>query len=131
MTEVASGAGSDLTVRRIPFEFPDDLAPHWNADKPEWSQMVNGASLTMPYLEPYLIQAVRRGLAHIEDPDLRAVANDYCGQEGQHFRQHKRFSELLVRHGYDRLPEIEASMERVYARFLERRSLRMDGLPDV
>lgn len=37
-----------LVVRKIPFEFPDDLEPHWKPDEPEWSHMVNGASLTMP-----------------------------------------------------------------------------------
>ena len=54
-----SASRSDLTVRGIPFEFPRDLEPHWNASKPEWSHMVNGASLTMPYLAPYLLQVVR------------------------------------------------------------------------
>lgn len=115
---------SELTVRRIPFEFPEDLEPHWNASKPEWSHMVNGASLTMPYLEPYLIQSVRMGLKQIDDPELRALAADYCGQEGQHYRQHKRFNEILVSKGYDALPELESQMEQAYARFLERRSLR-------
>jgi hypothetical protein len=115
---------SGLTVRRIPFEFPGDLAPHWNAAKPEWSHMVNGASLVMPYLEPYLIQCVRQGLPHIADPVLRAVAQDYCAQEGQHYRQHRRFNDLLIRHGYPELRAHEEAMARTYARFLERRSLR-------
>ncbi len=86
--------------------------------------MVNGASLAMPYLEPYLIQAVRMGMKQIDDPELRALAADYCGQEGQHYRQHKRFNEILVSKGYDALPELESEMERTYARFLEGRSLR-------
>ena len=33
---------SDLIVRKMPFEFPDDINPHWAPDKPEWSQMANG-----------------------------------------------------------------------------------------
>jgi len=115
---------SDLVVRRIPFEFPDDLEPHWNPSKPEWSHMVNGASLVMPYLEPYLIQCIRKGLPHIDDPELRAVAKDYCAQEGQHYRQHKRFNDLLAEKGYPELRDHEAEMERSYAGFLERRSLR-------
>jgi predicted metal-dependent hydrolase len=114
----------DLEVRRIPFEFPDDIEPCWNPDKPEWSHMVNGASLAMPYLEPFLIKVVRLGLAHIEDPRLRAVANDYCGQEGQHYRQHRRFNDVLIGKGYPRLRELERRMEDTYAQFLERRSLK-------
>jgi len=86
--------------------------------------MVNGASLTMPYLEPYLIQAVRMGMKQIRNPELRAMAGDYCGQEGQHFRQHKRFNDILVSKGYDALPELERRMEQSYARLLAKRSLR-------
>jgi len=123
-TDAGDSSWPELTVRRIPFEFPDDIDPHWNAAKPEWSHMVNGASLSMPYLEPYLIKSVRLGLAHIDDPALREVAADYCAQEGQHYRQHKLFNEILVRKGYDRLPELEERMEREYAGFLERRSLK-------
>jgi predicted metal-dependent hydrolase len=67
---------SPLTVRTIPFEFPSDLKAHWNSNKPEWSQMVNGASLVMPYLEPYLIRSVRAGLSEIDDPRLQAEARD-------------------------------------------------------
>ena len=115
---------SDLVVRRIPFEFPEDLDPHWNPTKPEWGHMVNGASLVMPYLEPYLIQAIRKGLKQIDDPLLRDVAKDYCGQEGQHYRQHKRFNDLLASKGYPDLRQHEEEMERTYTRFLERRSLR-------
>lgn len=115
---------SHLTVRKIPFEFPEDLEAHWNASKPEWSQMVNGASLVMPYLEPYLIRVVRMGMKQIDDPELRALAGDYCGQEGQHYRQHKRFNEILVRKGYDELPQLEMNMQQDYDRFLEKRSLR-------
>ena len=124
MAPTKSPSRSNLTVRRIPFEFPQDLEPHWNAAKPEWSHMVNGASLAMPYLEPYLIQAVRMGMKKIQDPELRALAADYCGQEGQHYRQHKRFNELLVSKGYDELADLERRMERAYARLLEGRSLR-------
>jgi len=115
---------SELHVRRIPFEFPDDLAPHWNAGKPEWSHMVNGTSLVMPHLEPYLIQCIRRALPQIEDPSLRKVAGDYCAQEGQHYRQHKRFNDLLIANGYPELRGHEEAMARSYARLLTRRPLR-------
>lgn len=112
-----------LVVRRIPFEFPDDLEPRWNPGKVEWSYMVDGASVTMPYLEPYLIKSVRMALDRIDDAELRAEADAYCTQEGQHFRQHRRFNELLAAKGYAALREVEARMEKEYAGFLARRSL--------
>ena len=85
--------------------------------------MVNGASLTMPYLEPYLIAGIRRGLEHIEDPALRETTRAYCGQEGQHFGLHRRFNETLVANGYPELREIEAQMQRDFDRLLERKPL--------
>ena len=85
--------------------------------------MVNGASLAMPYLEPYLIWAIRRGLEHIDDPALVDVAKAYCGQEGQHFGLHRRFNERLIAAGYSELRAIEAQMERDFARLRETKSL--------
>ena len=32
----------ELVVRKIPFDFPDDLEPDWKPDEPERSHMVNG-----------------------------------------------------------------------------------------
>lgn len=114
----------DLVVRRIPFEFPDDIRPHWKADEPEWSHMVNGASLTMPYLEPFLIDSVREALGRIDDPVLREQAKAFNAQEGQHFRQHRRYNELLKAHGYPELARIEEEMQASYDRMRAKRSLQ-------
>ena len=115
-----------IIVRQIPFEFPDDICAHWNPANPEWSHMVNGASLTMPYLEPYLIKCVRMALDRIEDPQLQADARAYVAQEGQHYRQHRRFNDLLIAQGYNELPDIEQQMQREYDAFLEKRSLKFN-----
>jgi len=115
---------ADITVRNIRFRFDDPI------DFDVSDQMLAAIlgpmalSMSMPYLEPYLIRVVRMGMKDIDDPELRALAGDYCGQEGQHYRQHKRFNEILVRKGYDELPELEMGMQRDYDRFLEKRSLR-------
>ncbi len=103
-----------ILVRRVTFEYPDDLDAHWNPDQPEWSQVVNAASLLMPYLEPYLIQAVREALPRITDPALLEEAKGYIGQEAQHFRQHRRFNELLMGRGYERLRAFEQTLEDDY-----------------
>ena len=124
MLNVSNLLSGELTVRKIPFEFPSDIPAHWNANKPEWSQMVNGASLTMPYLEPYLIKSVRMGLSEIDDPELRRVASDYCAQEGQHYRQHRRFNDALIENGYPELRELEQDMTEAYEKFVERKSLK-------
>ncbi len=115
MTTQGDRSQSSLTVRRAPFEFPADIPAHWNPGKIEWGHMVNGASLAMPYLEPYLIKTVRAALAQIDDPQLQAEARDYCAQEGQHYRQHRLFNDRLIEQGYDGLRSVEARMERDYA----------------
>ncbi len=114
----------ELIVRRIPFEFPDDIAPHWKADEPQWSHMINGASLTMPYLEPFLIDSMRDALVHITDPDVREAAKGFMAQEGQHYRQHRRYNEMLKANGYPELAQVEDDMQKSYDRMRERRSLQ-------
>jgi len=111
-----------IPQRIIPFSFPDDLSPLWNRTLPVFSHMVNGASLTMPYVEPFLISAIREGMAQLADADLRADAAAFIAQEGQHFQHHRRYNELLKRSGYPELAELEAQMDQVYRR-LRRQSL--------
>lgn len=113
----------DIKVRRIQFEYPDDISAQWHPDKPEWSHVVNAASLLMPYLEPFLIDSVREALPHIEDPELAREARAYMGQEANHFRQHRRFNELIIAQGYSALRDYEAQLQADYDRF-RKRSLR-------
>ncbi len=111
-----------IEVRRIPFEFADSIAPIWNAAMPEWSHMANGASLAMPYLEPFLIKNIREALPLIADAGLLEDARAFVGQEAQHFTNHRRYNEMLKRNGYPELAAIEAGMTESYQR-LSRRSL--------
>src|SRR5690349_1418702 len=88
-----------ILVRRISFSYPDDLKAHWHPGKPEWSQIVNASSLLMPYLEPYLIEAIRDAIPKITDEKLAEEARGYMGQEAHHYKQHRRFNELLLAEG--------------------------------
>ena len=45
----------NILVRKIPFAFDEGIEPIWHPEQAEWSHMLNGASLTMPYLEPFLM----------------------------------------------------------------------------
>lgn len=113
----------ELVVRRIPFEFPEDIQTDWIPRDPVLSAMLNGASLTMPYLEPFLIRTMRESLALVDDPALRADGQGFMAQEGQHFRAHRRFNDLIKSKGFPELGDVEARMEQSYAR-LNQRSLR-------
>ena len=115
-----------LIVRKMPFEFPEDINAHWNAGKPEWSHMVNGASLTMPFLEPYLIRTMRKALGKIDAEKLQKEVKLYMGQEAQHYQQHRKFNDILIENGYPGLREIEAQMKEEFADFEKNRSLKFN-----
>jgi predicted metal-dependent hydrolase len=108
----------------VQFEYPDDLDPHWNEARPEWSHVANAGSLLMPYLEPYLIDSIRESMRHIDDPGLREEAKAYMGQEAHHWKQHRKFNELLLARGYERLRDCERVLEEDYARIVRTRSLK-------
>ncbi len=109
-----------IEVRKIPFEFEGNVEPIWNRAMPEWSHAANGASLTMPYLEPFLIKNLREALPQIEDEDLREDVSGFIQQEAQHFTNHRRYNEMLKRKGYPELTAVEASYEADYERYTKR-----------
>jgi len=113
----------ELVIRKIPFEFPDALDPVWNPAEPEWSHMVNGASLAMPYLEPFLIATLREATRQINDPEVLEEARGFIAQEAQHFKTHRRYNEVLKSNGYPELAAIEDEMKASYANIKAKRSL--------
>ena len=123
---VKSDKPATITVRKMPFEFDGKLSAHWNRDKPEWSHMVNGASLAMPFLEPYLIRTMKKALPLIKNETLREDVRLYIGQEGQHFQQHRRFNDKLIEAGYEELIDIERKMADEFAAFERDRSLKFN-----
>lgn len=81
--------------RRVAFEFHEDSPVLWNQQLPEFSIAANAISLLMPAVEP----AVIRSLRHVQDdlsPDLSTEVAEFCRQEMEHQRQHRRFNQLLL-----------------------------------
>ena len=113
----------EIVVRDFAFDFPEDLDPDWVPVIPARSHMFNGFSMTMPYLEPYLIRSILRAREHIDDPGLLEDMAGFNRQEANHFKCHRRYNELLKSRGYPELSELEDIMTAQYAR-LETRSLR-------
>ena len=77
-------ATHSLVVRPGRFAFGEATPAHWIADKPELSQMINGASLVMPFLEPFLIASIQAARGQIADPalDADAAARPSCLRPG-------------------------------------------------
>lgn len=112
-----------LEVRKIPFEFDHDIDVHWIPNEPELSSMMNGGSLVMPYLEPFLMRTIREARQQIDDKNLQQDISDFIAQEGQHYQAHNRFNEILKSKKYPELQQLEDQMKDSYQR-LGKRSLR-------
>src|SRR4051794_8596311 len=87
-------AESPLPVRRVAFEYGEDVDPMWVPARPEFAAAANAISLGMPYAEPLFIKAVRSTYDQIDD-DLRARTDTYVRQETGHHTQHKRFNDIV------------------------------------
>ena len=92
----AKKTAQGIEVRKVPFEFPSDFQPHWHQDDAALSQLINGTSILLPYMEPFIINAIREATKQITDPALQQEARAWIGQESQHFMQHRRFNEVLI-----------------------------------
>ena len=121
---MAESAAEPLPIpRKIAFEFPEDLEPLWKPGDPEFCAMVNGTSMTMPYLEPFLIKTVRDAIELIDDEHVKEEGKAFNAQEQFHYRSHRRFNELIKSKGYPELAGIEEEEKQAYAR-LNQKSLR-------
>lgn len=87
-----------LTIRRVRFEWPDDLDPIWTPRTPELAIAADAVSMLMPHAEPYVVASTRAALGKglIADADLAEQAQAYVTQESQHHAQHRRFNDLLI-----------------------------------
>jgi predicted metal-dependent hydrolase len=108
----ASTAPGPLPVRRVAFDYPADLDPAWNRRFPEFAFASNSISLLMPYAEPYFVASVRSALPDLDD-DLARQTETYLKQELQHYRQHRRFNDLMVAR-YPSLLRLERWIKRTY-----------------
>ena len=106
-----------LVVRKIDFELEQDIDPVWNPAKPEWSHMFTGASLTMPYLEPFLIRTMREASKLVTDPALLEEMRDFNAQEAQHYQHHAKYNAMIKGSGYPELQAVEDRMAAEYKGF--------------
>ena len=110
-----------MQVRTPSFDF-SDTAAIWAPQNPGFAHKYDGASLLLPYLEPYLIRIMREAQAELAAqgrcPDVLAEqVRIFNQQEGQHYQLHNAYNDYLKRHysGLERFEqEIKADFERMY-----------------
>jgi predicted metal-dependent hydrolase len=121
---------SSITVRRTTFEFPeslDDVLP--GTDLVDESYLV-AFSFTMPALEPYLIRTMRAVASKVTEPGLADDMKAFIGQEAQHFQNHRRVNEMVLRQlgepAASRIRRILDELDADYQRFTSARSDRFN-----
>jgi predicted metal-dependent hydrolase len=102
------------------------VRPHW-APIPEFAQDYNAKSLVPAYIEPFLIQVMRRAktLLSPDEVDLHEDIAIFIRQESQHCKQHVAFNEMMRRH-YPKMKEIEDDYAAEYKAFLRDRPLKFN-----
>ena len=121
---------ADITVRRVTFEFPEDLPALPDPSDVRGSCELAGFSFTMPYLEPYLIRTMRVAVKQATDPAIADDIRKFSAQEGNHFRNHARINNVLraklAPETALEIKRIEADMEADYQRFTKSKSLKFN-----
>ncbi len=115
---------SEMPVRIMEFELdPEEV----KASIGTLSQGL-GLSMTLPYLEPYLIRTMRVALEFATDERIKRDVRQFIGQEAQHFRQHRKLNDILraTYPEYAGLKKIEDDMEADYQRYTKTMSLRFN-----
>jgi len=129
---VSDSTVGGITVRKIRFPVGDgvDLGERTDAELGSILPTV-GLSLTMPYLEPYLIRTMKAALPVITDAALAEDVRRFSQQEGHHYKNHALLNDA-VRARFDgavaaRLCAIEDALEADYQRFTRTKSLRWNA----
>ena len=118
----------EIPVRRMAFEFPDDMDLVFIEGDPAMSYFFVGAWMMLPYLEPYLIRTMQTAMVQVDDPKLKEEMKRFCAQEGQHFRQHAKANEVVKRihPSGPRLAELEKEVEAEFASWTAEKPLKFN-----
>lgn len=116
-----------MRVRVPHFDFSGSSA-HWLPKAGEFAQLLNANSVVIPHLERFLNKVMAKAASQItgEDAESKRVRSDirtFIKQESCHYAVHGSFNQMLIRDGYDRLPEIEARIAAHYERLIRTKSL--------
>lgn len=97
---VAVNKKIDIEVRRMDFEFKDNIPEFWYDNDPLLTLFLTALSATFPEGEKQFIQAVRNYQGEITDPVLMKQIRAFIGQEAHHSKEHDALNDLMKRKGY-------------------------------
>ena len=116
----------NITVRQMPFDFPDEVDPVFIEGNPEQSFGIIAGSLLLPHLEPYLIRTMSAAAKEVTDTKILDGLKRFAAQEGQHYRAHMKFNESIRRSGFPGLEALEQELSDDYHRFTKTKSLQFN-----
>lgn len=106
-------AGINLKPRRMGFELTAGYTRNWAHGDPVKTSFLNAVSCILPMGEDFFLMAMREVRDRITDPQLAKDARAFCGQEGHHAFEHRKFNALLEQSGYPRLADIDRVQGRI------------------
>ena len=115
-----------ITVRKMPFEFPDQIEPDFMDGDFERSFSFIAGSLLLPHLEPYLIRSMKAAEKHVTDPVVLDGLKKFASQEGQHYQMHKKFNDTIRLDGFPELEAFEKELSDDYYRFTRTKSMKFN-----
>lgn len=107
-------AGVNIRPRRMGFTLPAGYRRNWSHGDPVKTTMLDAFSCLLPMGEDFFLRAMRNVRERITDPQLAQDARAFCGQEGHHAFEHRKYNSLLAASGYPALPRIDAVQERIH-----------------
>jgi uncharacterized protein len=116
---------SELTVRRLQVDLDTPWPRHWVGGQAFRSAFFNALSFSFPVGEQLFIDAVRMGLARLDETGRARFEEEvrgFVGQEATHRHVHERFNRQLVAQGY--VNRWEDRIRGRIARLLEGRDAR-------
>lgn len=96
----AQPAAYDIKVRRMDFEFSDDIPEFWYDNDPLRTLLLAALSGGFPEGERFFIDSVRNFQDQVTDPELQKAIRAFIGQEGHHSKEHRELNAFLERKGY-------------------------------
>lgn len=101
MTNPIAHSHPPIEVRRMDFEFSDDIPERWAPEGNAFlTALMSALSASFPAGERYFIDSVRYYAKQIDDDAaLKERVRGFVGQEGMHTKEHVAFNRFLEGHG--------------------------------
>ena len=100
-----------LQVRRVRFDFEDDVPFVWNPQNPAFSVYMNATSIIAIAFEKFIVAAVREAMPRITDAEAAAEAEAFLRQEAQHASAHRQHVRALIK----RYPGLQETLDEAIA----------------